>query len=151
MCYKKAKCNYPVIVVLLKKNINHDLQQSLTVYFFVTKISETLNFYLFLWTRGKYFNRCTIKTIKKNIVFNKQTSHSQTLIVHDLRAMWTTETRDVAYGLYDSYEKANVLRHNLDTNILRKIGFEGGVWVLIGSMYVELKKHTSMKVHSLFG
>ena len=49
-------------------------------------------------------------------------------MVHDLRAMWTTENRDVVYGLYEGYNKAAVLRRNLSTNIMSKfrMGTNGG-------------------------
>jgi len=47
-------------------------------------------------------------------------SRRQTLVVHDLRAMWTTENRDVVYGLYEGYNKAAVLRRNLSTKIMSK-------------------------------
>ena len=56
----------------------------------------------------------------------KQAGQSgQTLTVHDLRAMWSIQTRAISFGLYEAYEKASVLRQNLKTNILRKFGLRG--------------------------
>uniref|UniRef100_H2Z401 FMP27/BLTP2/Hobbit GFWDK motif-containing RBG unit domain-containing protein n=1 Tax=Ciona savignyi TaxID=51511 RepID=H2Z401_CIOSA len=43
--------------------------------------------------------------------------HVHSLIVHNLKAMWTTENRDVGYGLYEGYNKAAVLRRNLSTKV----------------------------------
>jgi len=34
--------------------------------------------------------------------------------------MWTTENRDIGYGLYEGYNKAAILRRNLSTKILSK-------------------------------
>lgn len=37
----------------------------------------------------------------------------------DLRASWTTTNRDIAFGLYDGYKKAAVLKRNLSTEALK--------------------------------
>ncbi|XP_073472876.1 bridge-like lipid transfer protein family member 2 isoform X2 [Aquarana catesbeiana] len=37
----------------------------------------------------------------------------------DLRASWTTLNRDIAFGLYDGYKKAAVLKRNLSTEALK--------------------------------
>ncbi|XP_064459763.1 protein hobbit-like [Ornithodoros turicata] len=45
------------------------------------------------------------------------------LAVHGLRGAWTKHNRDVAFGLFDSYVGAKLLRRNLSTDALR------GFWV----------------------
>nr|XP_039267582.1 protein KIAA0100-like isoform X1 [Styela clava] len=47
--------------------------------------------------------------------------HRHHLVVHDLRAMWTTDNRDVGFGLYEGYNKAAILKHNLSTKVLKNI------------------------------
>lgn len=42
-------------------------------------------------------------------------------MVHDLRAMWTTDNRDVAFGIYEGYNKAAILKRNLSTKVLKNI------------------------------
>ena len=37
----------------------------------------------------------------------------------DLRASWTTTNRNIAFGLYDGYKKAAVLKRNLSTEALK--------------------------------
>lgn len=37
----------------------------------------------------------------------------------DLRISWTTTNRDIAFGLYDGYKKAAVLKRNLSTEALK--------------------------------
>ncbi|XP_016887498.1 protein KIAA0100 isoform X2 [Cynoglossus semilaevis] len=37
----------------------------------------------------------------------------------DLRASWTTTNRNIAFGLYDGYKKASVLKRNLSTEALK--------------------------------
>nr|XP_060612641.1 bridge-like lipid transfer protein family member 2 [Anolis sagrei ordinatus] len=45
--------------------------------------------------------------------------HTHQLQLVDLRASWTTTNRDIAFGLYDSYKKAAVLKRNLSTEALK--------------------------------
>ncbi|XP_053131385.1 bridge-like lipid transfer protein family member 2 isoform X2 [Hemicordylus capensis] len=45
--------------------------------------------------------------------------HTHQLHLVDLRASWTTINRDIAFGLYDSYKKAAVLKRNLSTEALK--------------------------------
>lgn len=37
----------------------------------------------------------------------------------DLRASWTATNRNIAFGLYDGYKKAAVLKRNLSTEALK--------------------------------
>lgn len=37
----------------------------------------------------------------------------------DLRASWTPTNRNIAFGLYDGYKKAAVLKRNLSTEALK--------------------------------
>nr|CAB3258519.1 UPF0378 protein KIAA0100-like [Phallusia mammillata] len=60
------------------------------------------------------------KRQKKPTSPTKRPQSRQNLVVHDLKAMWTIENRDVAYGLYEGYNKSAVLRRNLSTKILSK-------------------------------
>lgn len=46
-------------------------------------------------------------------------SYTHKLRLVDLRASWTTTNRNVAFGLYDGYKKASVLKRNLSTEALK--------------------------------
>ncbi|XP_078495659.1 bridge-like lipid transfer protein family member 2 [Ciona intestinalis] len=70
------------------------------------------------------------KKTKKQTSPTKRPQNQHSLIVHDLKAMWTTENRDVGYGLYEGYNKAAVLRRNLSTKVLSRLRVpnnEGGL------------------------
>ena len=41
------------------------------------------------------------------------------LVVHDLRAAWTKSNRQVAFALYDSWVKAQVLKRNLSPEVMK--------------------------------
>ncbi|CAG2170224.1 unnamed protein product, partial [Oppiella nova] len=47
------------------------------------------------------------------------------LVVHDLRGAWTKDNRDVAFGLFDSYIKTQLLKRNLSTDALRAFKVDG--------------------------
>ncbi|CAH2220004.1 Hypothetical predicted protein [Pelobates cultripes] len=46
-------------------------------------------------------------------------TYTHRLHLVDLRASWTTLNRDIAFGLYDGYKKAAVLKRNLSTEALK--------------------------------
>uniref|UniRef100_A0A8C1AMW0 Si:ch211-259g3.4 n=2 Tax=Cyprinus carpio TaxID=7962 RepID=A0A8C1AMW0_CYPCA len=46
-------------------------------------------------------------------------SYTHKLCLVDLRASWTTTNRNIAFGLYDGYKKAAVLKRNLSTEALK--------------------------------
>ncbi|XP_051963532.1 protein KIAA0100-like [Xyrauchen texanus] len=46
-------------------------------------------------------------------------SYTHKLCLVDLRASWTTTNRNIAFGLYDGYKKAAVLKKNLSTEALK--------------------------------
>ncbi|KAF7699848.1 protein KIAA0100-like isoform X2 [Silurus meridionalis] len=46
-------------------------------------------------------------------------SHTHKLCLVDLRASWTATNRNIAFGLYDGYKKAAVLKRNLSTEALK--------------------------------
>lgn len=46
-------------------------------------------------------------------------SYAHKLRLVDLRASWTTTNRNIAFGLYDGYKKASVLKRNLSTEALK--------------------------------
>ncbi len=46
-------------------------------------------------------------------------SYNHKLHLVDLRASWTTTNRNIAFGLYDGYKKASVLKRNLSTEALK--------------------------------
>ncbi|XP_068571689.1 bridge-like lipid transfer protein family member 2 isoform X4 [Cebidichthys violaceus] len=48
-----------------------------------------------------------------------ETSYTHKLRLVDLRASWTTTNRNIAFGLYDGYKKASVLKRNLSTEALK--------------------------------
>uniref|UniRef100_A0ABM5ENS6 Bridge-like lipid transfer protein family member 2 n=1 Tax=Pogona vitticeps TaxID=103695 RepID=A0ABM5ENS6_9SAUR len=50
--------------------------------------------------------------------------HTHQLHLVDLRASWTTTNRDIAFGLYDGYKKAAVLKRNLSTEALKGLKIE---------------------------
>lgn len=45
--------------------------------------------------------------------------YTHKLCLVDLRASWTTTNRNIAFGLYDGYKKAAVLKRNLSTEALK--------------------------------
>ncbi|KAE8622197.1 hypothetical protein XENTR_v10005139 [Xenopus tropicalis] len=49
----------------------------------------------------------------------ENTMYTHRLHLVDLRASWTTLNRDIAFGLYDGYKKAAVLKRNLSTEALK--------------------------------
>ncbi|XP_076833583.1 bridge-like lipid transfer protein family member 2 isoform X2 [Brachyhypopomus gauderio] len=46
-------------------------------------------------------------------------SYTHRLCLVDLRASWTATNRNIAFGLYDGYKKASVLKRNLSTEALK--------------------------------
>uniref|UniRef100_A0A3Q3X1J2 FMP27/BLTP2/Hobbit GFWDK motif-containing RBG unit domain-containing protein n=1 Tax=Mola mola TaxID=94237 RepID=A0A3Q3X1J2_MOLML len=46
-------------------------------------------------------------------------TYTHKLRLVDLRASWTTANRNIAFGLYDGYKKASVLKRNLSTEALK--------------------------------
>ncbi|XP_049582720.1 bridge-like lipid transfer protein family member 2 isoform X1 [Syngnathus scovelli] len=46
-------------------------------------------------------------------------TYTHKLRLVDLRASWTTTNRNIAFGLYDGYKKASVLKRNLSTEALK--------------------------------
>ncbi|XP_057695211.1 bridge-like lipid transfer protein family member 2 isoform X2 [Corythoichthys intestinalis] len=46
-------------------------------------------------------------------------TYTHKLCLVDLRASWTTTNRNIAFGLYDGYKKASVLKRNLSTEALK--------------------------------
>lgn len=46
-------------------------------------------------------------------------SYTHKLRLVDLRGSWTTTNRNIAFGLYDGYKKASVLKRNLSTEALK--------------------------------
>ncbi|XP_040279331.1 protein KIAA0100 homolog isoform X2 [Bufo bufo] len=46
-------------------------------------------------------------------------TYTHRLHLVDLRASWTTLNRDIAFGLYDGYKKAAILKRNLSTEALK--------------------------------
>ncbi|XP_067364418.1 bridge-like lipid transfer protein family member 2 isoform X1 [Channa argus] len=51
-------------------------------------------------------------------------SYTHKLHLVDLRASWTTTNRNIAFGLYDGYKKASVLKRNLSTEALKGLKFD---------------------------
>ncbi|XP_014859125.1 PREDICTED: protein KIAA0100 homolog isoform X3 [Poecilia mexicana] len=54
-----------------------------------------------------------------NITDETNASYTHKLRLVDLRASWTTINRNIAFGLYDGYKKASVLKRNLSTEALK--------------------------------
>ncbi|XP_051934150.1 protein KIAA0100-like isoform X2 [Hippocampus zosterae] len=59
--------------------------------------------------------------VEEEVNPNDETNASYThkLRLVDLRASWTTTNRNIAFGLYDGYKKASVLKRNLSTEALK--------------------------------
>lgn len=62
-----------------------------------------------------------IKSFWQEVNPKDETNASYTHKLHlvDLRASWTTTNRNIAFGLYDGYKKASVLKRNLSTEALK--------------------------------
>uniref|UniRef100_A0A7N8X3N7 KIAA0100 ortholog n=1 Tax=Mastacembelus armatus TaxID=205130 RepID=A0A7N8X3N7_9TELE len=56
---------------------------------------------------------------QSNHMEETNTSYTHKLHLVDLRASWTTTNRNIAFGLYDGYKKASVLKRNLSTEALK--------------------------------
>ncbi|RXN03891.1 Protein KIAA0100-like isoform X1 [Labeo rohita] len=54
-----------------------------------------------------------------NLKDESNASYTHKLCLVDLRASWTTTNRNIAFGLYDGYKKAAVLKRNLSTEALK--------------------------------
>ncbi|XP_039986404.1 protein KIAA0100-like isoform X2 [Xiphias gladius] len=54
-----------------------------------------------------------------NLQDETNASYTHKLRLVDLRASWTTTNRNIAFGLYDGYKKASVLKRNLSTEALK--------------------------------
>lgn len=60
----------------------------------------------------------------------------------DLRASWTTTNRDIAFGLYDGYKKAAVLKRNLSTEALKGLKIDT-------QLQAKKLKRGSLSAHSV--
>ncbi|XP_072326063.1 bridge-like lipid transfer protein family member 2 isoform X2 [Scyliorhinus torazame] len=57
--------------------------------------------------------------VEEEVSVKEERSHTHRLCLVDLRASWTPTNRNVAFGLYDGYKKAAVLKRNLSTEALK--------------------------------
>ncbi|XP_041053496.1 protein KIAA0100-like isoform X1 [Carcharodon carcharias] len=57
--------------------------------------------------------------VEEEISVKEERSYTHKLCLVDLRASWTPTNRNVAFGLYDGYKKAAVLKRNLSTEALK--------------------------------
>ena len=60
-----------------------------------------------------------------NVRENDSEVPTHRLVVHDLRGAWTKDNRDVAFALFDSYIKTQLLKRNLSTDALRAFKVDG--------------------------
>ncbi|XP_063151468.1 bridge-like lipid transfer protein family member 2 [Candoia aspera] len=67
------------------------------------------------------YQRHSLRTAEEELVLRDgdDVLHTHQLQLVDLRASWTTTNRDIAFGLYDGYKKAAVLKRNLSTEALK--------------------------------
>ncbi|TNN01680.1 hypothetical protein fugu_011062 [Takifugu bimaculatus] len=66
------------------------------------------------------YQRHSIRTEEEvNQKDESNASYTHKLRLVDLRASWTTTNRNIAFGLYDGYKKASVLKRNLSTEALK--------------------------------
>lgn len=56
-------------------------------------------------------------------------SYAHKLRLVDLRASWTTTNRNIAFGLYDGYKKASVLKRNLSTEALKGLKIDTQLFI----------------------
>uniref|UniRef100_A0A8C1PVI7 Si:ch211-259g3.4 n=1 Tax=Cyprinus carpio TaxID=7962 RepID=A0A8C1PVI7_CYPCA len=56
---------------------------------------------------------------QSNRIEESNAFYTHKLCLVDLRASWTTTNRNIAFGLYDGYKKAAVLKRNLSTEALK--------------------------------
>nr|KAF6415994.1 hypothetical protein HJG59_007243 [Molossus molossus] len=68
-------------------------------------------------TYQRHSNRTTEEELSTRV--GDPAFHTHQLHLVDLRASWTTTNRDIAFGLYDGYKKAAVLKRNLSTEALK--------------------------------
>ncbi|XP_051891846.1 protein KIAA0100-like isoform X2 [Pristis pectinata] len=57
--------------------------------------------------------------VEEDVSVKEERSYTHKLCLVDLRASWTPTNRTVAFGLYDGYKKAAVLKRNLSTEALK--------------------------------
>ncbi|XP_067864625.1 bridge-like lipid transfer protein family member 2 [Heptranchias perlo] len=57
--------------------------------------------------------------VEEDVSVKEERSYTHKLCLVDLRASWTPTNRNVAFGLYDGYKKAAVLKRNLSTEALK--------------------------------
>nr|XP_057936208.1 bridge-like lipid transfer protein family member 2 isoform X2 [Doryrhamphus excisus] len=57
--------------------------------------------------------------VEEEVNLKDETTYAHKLRLVDLRASWNTTNRNIAFGLYDGYKKASVLKRNLSTEALK--------------------------------
>ncbi|XP_067866880.1 LOW QUALITY PROTEIN: bridge-like lipid transfer protein family member 2 [Heterodontus francisci] len=57
--------------------------------------------------------------VEEEVSVKEERSYTHRLCLVDLRASWTPTNRNVAFGLYDGYKKAAILKRNLSTEALK--------------------------------
>ncbi|XP_078063101.1 bridge-like lipid transfer protein family member 2 isoform X1 [Mustelus asterias] len=57
--------------------------------------------------------------VEEEVSVKEERSYTHKLCLVDLRASWTPTNRNIAFGLYDGYKKAAVLKRNLSTEALK--------------------------------
>jgi hypothetical protein len=77
----------------------------------------------FLSVRKVSYNRETKSPSNVRDIDSEIPTHR--LVVHDLKGAWTKDNRDVAFGLFDSYITAQLLKRNLSTDALRAFKVDG--------------------------
>ncbi|KAJ7309074.1 hypothetical protein JRQ81_008371 [Phrynocephalus forsythii] len=72
------------------------------------------------------YQRHSLRTAEEELSMREgdEAFHTHQLHLVDLRASWTTTNRDIAFGLYDGYKKAAVLKRNLSTEALKGLKIE---------------------------
>nr|XP_054749338.1 bridge-like lipid transfer protein family member 2 isoform X1 [Lytechinus pictus] len=62
-----------------------------------------------------------VKDAKRMNTENEERDFIHKLVVYEFRGSWTRFNRDVVFGLYDSYSKAQTLKQNLSTEALKGV------------------------------
>ena len=103
MSYMNTEFSDVEMSLYRRKDIDHSVLQE-----------QDLEKQFFLNIKTVSYNRETKANINPD---NDEPIHR--LVIHDLKGAWTKDNRDVAFGLFDNYMKAQLLKRNLSTDALK--------------------------------
>ncbi|XP_042194719.1 protein KIAA0100 [Callorhinchus milii] len=65
--------------------------------------------------------------MEEEMAVKEDRNYTHKLCLVDLRASWTTTNRNIAFGLYDGYKKAAMLKRNLSTEALKGLKIDANL------------------------